>query len=497
MNMRITTLLLPMLCCAMLFGCGSAKKPAATKPHGGGEAGTRAADSGTPESDASTPDAGDAQSPPGKEDAGRDAGATTCVPSTCKERSTECVRASCSDATGKCEIVPVSDGTSCGDSSDSECDAPDTCVSGKCEAHLAPSSDTCGDATETDCSHADHCDGHGECSSQHEASGTTCGTLSQECRNDSTCDGDGACVTGAARSMGTPCGDPSSGACDTADNCDGFGACSSNHLTLGTACGSASDTECDDADSCDDNGGCQINHAAQGAPCGNQGINCLVDDECDGSGACADKGPVAGCRVAATGIVSEQPNGTPVQHVTVEIMDDGGATPAVTAADGSFTLDVFPNTPLFVHAAAQSGLWGAVDARQVTPLSLSLGSLDVFADTTLDAVAGSVGGLPTIDTNLGLVKISVTGAIGGEVVQLSAASDASIAPDATGAFIMSDHIISSQQQLIVFINVALGTTTATMTGAVGETCTATGPGASTRPVLPHTASAISFACTGP
>src|SRR3989454_3815172 len=83
-------------------------------------------------------------------------------------------------------------------------------------------------------SNADTCNGSGVCQSNHVAAGTNCGDAGTECTNQDTCDGSGACHDNGFKAVGTACGDPSSGQCDTAHNCNGPGVCQSNHVSAGT-----------------------------------------------------------------------------------------------------------------------------------------------------------------------------------------------------------------------------------------------------------------------
>ncbi|MHC5110793.1 MAG: S8 family peptidase [Planctomycetota bacterium] len=86
---------------------------------------------------------------------------------------------------------------------------------------------------------------------------------------------------------GTNCSDAGT-ACIVQDTCDGNGACTDNgFVATGTACGDASDTECTNPDTCDGSGTCQDNHETAGTTCGDAGNTLCTDpDSCDGSGAC-------------------------------------------------------------------------------------------------------------------------------------------------------------------------------------------------------------------
>src|SRR5262249_53859025 len=89
---------------------------------------------------------------------------------------------------------------------------------------------------------------------------------------------------------GTDCGDAGT-ECVVQDTCDGSGACHDNGFrSAGTACGDSSSGECDARDTCNGSGSCQPNHAASGTSCGDAGTECVVQDICDGAGSCHDNG---------------------------------------------------------------------------------------------------------------------------------------------------------------------------------------------------------------
>lgn len=107
-----------------------------------------------------------------------------------------------SDASpGECE--GRADGTPCGDASDGECDAADTCQGGACTANLVADGTPCGDQTDAECDAADTCAA-------------------------------GACSANLAAD-GEPCGDPADTDCDAADRCS-EGLCLENVADDGTAC---------------------------------------------------------------------------------------------------------------------------------------------------------------------------------------------------------------------------------------------------------------------
>ena len=166
--------------------------------------------------------------------------------------STECEEGVCND--GTCEVNPLAEGTACGDATDEECNAADTCDgAGACQDNLVAADTPCGDPTDTVCNGAD------------------------------TCDGAGACLDNLV-AADTPCGDPTDTDCNGADTCDGAGACLDNLVAADTACGDPTEDECTQLDTCDGAGACQGNHNADGIVCSTCSLGIC---EC-GTGVCGD-----------------------------------------------------------------------------------------------------------------------------------------------------------------------------------------------------------------
>ncbi len=216
------------------------------------------------------------------------------------------------------------DGTPCGSSAQTDCDAPDTCLAGQCQHNFMPPGTACGDASSGACDVADTCNGAGDCLPNHFPDGTACGEIvNTTCNPLDVCSG-GLCETRYA-AAGTPCGSATQTECDAADSCDGSGTCLINHVLDGSACGDATDTpcnpadtcfggacqerltpvgtacgdpsvtECDLADTCNAVGDCLVNHVAANTPCGDATTTeCDLADTCDGDGVCASNYVAAG-----------------------------------------------------------------------------------------------------------------------------------------------------------------------------------------------------------
>ena len=182
------------------------------------------------------------------------------------------------DAAHQCGVNNLGTGTPCGDSSDSECDNPDSC------------------------------DGAGNCLPNHESSGAPCGDQGVECHVDDTCDGNGNCNDNGFVSDGSECGSRScqgttwtrqtcqGGSCSgsetvedcddgnecTQDLCDAQSGCDHSNYPPGTSCGSSADTDCDNPDSCDGAGNCLPNLEPSTTVCRAASLPCDVAEYCDG-----------------------------------------------------------------------------------------------------------------------------------------------------------------------------------------------------------------------
>ncbi len=149
------------------------------------------------------------------------------------------------------------EGSSCGNSSDTECDSPDACDgAGFCEVNYKPDNTLCSDEVGGNVCTFDFCEG-------------------------------GACIHPPV-ALGVPCGDPTDRECDDPDQCNGGGLCDPRYEDAGVACGDTSDTECTDPDTCDGTGGCLVNHVPDGTVCDDVNL-CTGGDECV-SGLCVGDG---------------------------------------------------------------------------------------------------------------------------------------------------------------------------------------------------------------
>ena len=177
-------------------------------------------------------------------------------------------------------------GTPCGSSSDSGCDAPDTCDGNKqCVDRVDPSGTPCREA-QGDCDERDTCDGSSKtCQDKKKASGTSCSDDGNECTKDQ-CDGSSNSCQHPCEPDGTPC--------------------SNNYVCRNCQCGCVVDEDCDYLDdecnlghcnttthecykepkangtSCDDGDGCTVNDRC------NAGVCLGTPRDCDDGNPCTD-----------------------------------------------------------------------------------------------------------------------------------------------------------------------------------------------------------------
>jgi len=128
------------------------------------------------------------------------------------------------------------EGSPCGNNLDDECDSPDACDgAGLCELNFKPDGTACPDEVGGNICTMNLC-ASGLCTHPPEPPGLLCGdSTDTDCDDPDTCDGGGACVTNFA-DAGFPCGDPTEKICDNPDICDGVGLCLENLKPDGTAC---------------------------------------------------------------------------------------------------------------------------------------------------------------------------------------------------------------------------------------------------------------------
>ena len=141
---------------------------------------------------------------------------------------------------------------------------------------------SCGNVVDTDCDSPDACDGFGVCELNYKTDGTSCSDDGNQCSKD-------YCETGACihppEPAGLACGSSGDTECDNPDTCDGGGSCAVNFETSGFPCGDQSESQCDNPDICNGTGSCLENLKADGTPCNDADL-CTGSDECT-SGTCA------------------------------------------------------------------------------------------------------------------------------------------------------------------------------------------------------------------
>ncbi len=215
------------------------------------------------------------------------------ISNTCRSEGTtnpaiECEE--CNTAISTVNWSPKSAGTSCGDSSNTECTNPDTCDGASvCNANHAAAATSCGSAGDTECDNPDTCDGNGTCDINNEATGLVCTDDGNDCTNDRCNSGN---CTHPNKTQGTACGSTGNTDCDNPDTCNAGGVCQSNNESNGTGC-------IPDANDCTDDvcqgGFCTHDNSVVGTACGSIGdTDCTNPDSCDGAGVCLDNDELDG-----------------------------------------------------------------------------------------------------------------------------------------------------------------------------------------------------------
>lgn len=139
----------------------------------------------------------------------------------CQSDGLECTFDICSpEATGVCLHEPLPTNFICGSAPNGACDAQDTCNSlSQCVDNIDPSTFICR-TSDHQCDSIEYCDGINK-----------------------------TCPSNGFAPVGTLCGFPPAGDCDTFDSCDAQGNCVNNFLSSSTVCRTKQD-ECDVAENC-------------------------------------------------------------------------------------------------------------------------------------------------------------------------------------------------------------------------------------------------------
>jgi hypothetical protein len=104
-----------------------------------------------------------------------------------------------------------------------DCDVAESCTGSAlatCPANgFKTAGSSCGSSTDTECNDPDSCDGAGTCLANNAAAGTPCGDAAAQCVNQDTCTGSGGCTDNGFKSSSTACNDGN--ACTQTDFCSG------------------------------------------------------------------------------------------------------------------------------------------------------------------------------------------------------------------------------------------------------------------------------------
>lgn len=196
--------------------------------------------------------------------------------------NTECTIYVCNPILGW--IADHQNGLSCGSSTSTVCNLPDTCLGGNCQSNHVNSSVQC--TGETLCRYAAYCTGTGTCSTQlDKPDGLSCGPSFGFCDTGNICSS-GSCVTNYTAN-GALCGLQTE--CHLHDTCNGIGACIAGpSVPDGTSCGV---TEAFGSRNC--SSGVCVNILLSGNICNASQYDCQLDALCSGDNFfCPDRFPV-------------------------------------------------------------------------------------------------------------------------------------------------------------------------------------------------------------
>ena len=168
-------------------------------------------------------------------------------------------------------------------------------------------------------------------------------TFSQCLPNDPNADSNGCVISNEPQ--GTTCGDADA-ACVNQDLCDGAGGCTDNGFKdATTACGDPTDDECNNPDHCSGtDANCIDEVEPQGTACGDQGVDCQIDDACDGQGACMDNGAAPSGTLCSAGVCTADAACVPIitkyyTYTNNDFENNLFAPNLPTNGDGDFILE--------------------------------------------------------------------------------------------------------------------------------------------------------------
>jgi len=199
-------------------------------------------------------------------------------------------------------------------------------------------------------------------------------------------------------------------------------------------------------------------------------------------------GPSVAGNTAVSGFAVDFATGNPVSAATVAAMNGPSV---LTAADGSWTLMLASNATVFATASKSNYINAEIGAI-VPPGGATGVTFAMISQAAAGAVAAVLGF--TVDTTKGGLAVYF-GTVGtGYGATLSAAVATSSFTFVNGTNPVYSRTTLQSNQVLVFVNVAPGTTTITPTHPAGRTCTPVVPGITNWRVDPNTISAVAFNC---
>ena len=201
--------------------------------------------------------------------------------------------------------------------------------------------------------------------------------------------------------------------------------------------------------------------------------------------------------VTISGVVREVggDGDAPVSGATITLRDSSPLVQTTTAGDGSFSLQVPANQVLMVEVAKTDLLSSIITFRApsggVSEVELGL-LLPAAADGVVQALS-----LPARDTGKGIVIVNFElddrGGVpaGGEKAVISAGNAGSFVFDDNDDPVLGDTLLAGGGDVAVYFNVAVGTTTVTISGSG---CSADLPASTTYPVEANKVSWILAHC---
>ena len=163
--------------------------------------------------------------------------------------------------------------------------------------------------------------------------------------------------------------------------------------------------------------------------------------------------------ITMTGIVEDGSTEVPIQGATVSEVGASPPNTTTTNAQGQYSLTV-TGSEVTLRAEKQTYL----SAQKLVKTTSNSTGLPLVTPALVSSFASGAG-LPAFDPTKGVVAVDLAGAAVGQAVSMVAANSGSVVLDASDTPVKGNAVLTTNNRLVVFINVAPGVTQLTFSPA--------------------------------